>query len=88
MNDKVNHLSKENALSAVCEYLSEKFQGELTISNGVPDYASIYNSDTFPIDSWYIYVPDSTVNKLGGGRIIGICKKTGRIFYDGSDGGE
>jgi len=81
-------LSKENALSIILNLLDKGINWQLTISDTLPDYATIYNSDSFPKDSWYISVHNPTVNRLGPGRIIGMNKKTGEIFYDGDDGGE
>jgi hypothetical protein len=34
------------------------------------------------------WIPICYGDRVGGGRIIAVSKRTGKILYDGSDGGE
>jgi hypothetical protein len=51
-----------------------------------PDTVRTYNG---PLDSepcWWI--PICYGDRVGNGRILAISKRTGKILYDGDDGGE
>ena len=51
-----------------------------------PDNVWTYNGPPDNEPCWWI--PICYGDRVGGGRIIAVSKQTGKILYDGSDGGE
>ncbi|MBC8489972.1 MAG: hypothetical protein H8D45_28480 [Bacteroidetes bacterium] len=81
-------ITKDKVIEIASEYLGEGFNGELKAHEGLPEYSTIYGANRFPSEAWYIHAHDYTNLHIGSGRMIGINKQTGEIFYDETDGGE
>jgi len=79
-------ISKELASELI--YNSFKNSKTITLTIIEPDLTCIYNASNFPKNAWYFHVHDTGILRIGEGRMIGVNKETGEIFYDGSDGGE
>ncbi len=83
-------ISKQEALNIALNYLGESYKGMIEATDTLPrTSAAIYNVDNLK-DCWVIQVPKLShePQTIGMGRIICISMKTGKIIYDGSDGGE
>jgi hypothetical protein len=51
-----------------------------------PNYARTYNGPPESEPCWWISI--WYCDRVGSGRIIAVSKRTGKILYDGDDGGE
>lgn len=51
-----------------------------------PASVTLYNGPPDDAPCWWISIPSG--DRVGGGRMIAVCKQTGNILYDGSDGME
>ncbi len=83
-------ISRQEALKIALNYLGQQYRGLLKVTDTLPDTSGlIYNANGLK-DSWVIRVPKRSNEPLsvGMGQIICISKATGKIIYDGPDGGE
>lgn len=60
----------------------------LTIHEALPPGCSIYG--VIPSDGpcWFVTAPGCQGTRVGAGRLVVVSKRTGRVLYCGSDGGE
>jgi len=78
-------ISKDSALRIAGRYLGQGFNGELSISE-MPKGTIIYQSRPAPSMVWYVTVWEGP--HIGGSRLLMVDKTSGKIVYDGPDGGE
>jgi hypothetical protein len=80
-------INLEQAYRIAIKYLGEQMRGRIKLASLVP-MMNIYDRDRLK-SSWVVRVPSPLGQSMTGpGRIICISRKTGKILYDGSDGGE
>ena len=79
-------LSKEEALQIIRKYLMQKVLRGIKIQDGMPEGLVFYGvSNDRPC--WTVYKPPEQQG-MGPGHYICICKKTGKIIFDGLATGE
>ena len=79
-----NAIDKQKALEIVKNHLLADLK--LHIDDRRPnDFDSVYGSNLWPDDIWYIYVPQKCFG-VGPSHYICIDKKSGKIIFEGDVG--
>lgn len=83
-------ISQQEALNIVLNYLGQSYAGQIEVTDKLPHTSGAIYSVNDLKESWVIQVPKLShePQTIGMGRIICISMETGKIIYDGSDGGE
>jgi len=78
--------TKEEALEIASKHLGEEYRDKITITDKLPRSRNIHLAYTGALKHcWVIQVP-YPVSTVGPSRVICICKKSGKIFFDGMAG--
>lgn len=81
-------ITREKAEEIAIKYLGAQMLGRIQVTDKLPTGGVIYGRDSLS-ETWVAQVPSpENFMHVGGGRIICISNSTGKIVYDGSDGGE
>jgi len=78
-------VSRKRALKIAAK-ASSPAPEELECYDSKPDSVVTYGGPSDSEPCWWI--PICYGDRVGGGRIIVVSKRTGKILYDGDDGGE
>ena len=79
--------TKEEALEIAIKHLGEEYREKIKVTDKLPRSRNIYMANTTGLKHcWVIHVPYPISTTIGLGRVVCICKKSGRIIFDGMAG--
>jgi hypothetical protein len=76
--------TREEALEIAIEHLGEEYRDKIKVTDNLPRSRNIHMAHTKGLKRcWVIHVPYPASITVGLGRVICICKKSGKIIFDG-----
>jgi hypothetical protein len=79
--------TKEEALEIAVKHLGEEYRDKIKITDMLPRSRNIHMAYAEGLKHcWVAHVPYPVSTTIGLGRIVCICKKSGKIIFDGMAG--
>jgi hypothetical protein len=79
--------TKEEALEIAIKHLGEEYRDKIKVTDKLPRSRNIHMAHTTGLKQcWVIHVPYSASATIGLIRVVCICKKSGKIIFDGITG--
>ena len=79
--------TREEAVEIAIRYLGEEYRDKIRVTDKLPRSRNIHMAYTEGLKQcWVIHVPYPASTTIGLGRVICICKKSGKIVFDGMAG--
>jgi hypothetical protein len=81
MKKCLNELPKDEVSRIVRNHLIQKLPHNFEIEDGIPEGCMLYGVSS-DMPCWYVRIPPEQL-RTGPSRFICICKKSGKVVYDG-----
>ena len=79
--------TKEEAVEIAIKYLGEEYRDKIKVTDKLPRSRNIHMAHIEGLKHcWVIHVPYPASTTVDLGRVICICKKSGKIIFDGMAG--